>query len=278
MFTYPMPAVRTADPLPLAKVSSPGKRSSPKRNAVMARFVLALLLALMAWAPARAAEPLVADLSKHLVAITTGFAGTDVLLFGAVDGEGDVAVVVRGPNMDQIIRRKDRQLGIWINSGNAVIDNAPSFYQVAATRPLAELAPDAVLNRHQIGLDHLALPIVTEDRSTEPDSYRQAMIRLKQKKKLYGTTVQEIGFMSHRLFRTEIHFPANVPVGTYLVEVYLLKDGDVISAQTTPLVISKIGVGADVFDFAHSQGAAYGAIAVILAGLAGWLAAVMFKK
>ncbi len=48
-------------------------------------------LALLAWAvagPARAA-PLIADLSKHLVAITTGFAGTDVLLFGAIEDPGD---------------------------------------------------------------------------------------------------------------------------------------------------------------------------------------------
>ena len=29
------------------------------------------------------ASPLVADLSNHLVAITTGFTGTDLLLFGA---------------------------------------------------------------------------------------------------------------------------------------------------------------------------------------------------
>lgn len=254
------------------------KLSPWQRNAGMARLVLALILTLGVCTPLRAAEPLVADLSKHLVAITTGFAGTDVLLFGAIDGQGDVVVVVRGPNQDEIIRRKNRQLGIWINSGTATVDNAPSFYRVAATRPLADMAPEAVLNRHQIGLDHLALPIETADSKSDPATYRQALLRLKQKKGLYGEKVQEIGFMSHRLFRTEFHFPANVPVGTYLVEVYLIKDGDVLSAQTTPLVISKIGIGADVFDFAHHQGAAYGALAIILAAAAGWLAAVAFKK
>ena len=70
-----------------------------------------------------AAEPLVADLSKHLVAITTGFAGTDVLLFGAVEGDGDVVVVVRGPNHTETVRRKQRQFGIWVNSGRARATN-----------------------------------------------------------------------------------------------------------------------------------------------------------
>ncbi|WP_239988457.1 TIGR02186 family protein [Paramagnetospirillum kuznetsovii] len=238
----------------------------------------------MAWAlPARAVEPLVADLSSHLVAITTGFAGTDVLLFGAieeVDGKsgGDVVVVVRGPAKPETLRRKARTSGIWINSGTGKVDSAPSFYRVAATRPLEDIAPTVILDRHQIGLDHLDIDIAVKDGDVDKADYRQALLRLKQKSGLYGTGVQEIGMLSQRLFRTDMHFPANVPVGTYMVEVYLVVDRQVVSAQTTPLVVSKIGVGADVYDFAHHQAAAYGIIAILLAAGAGWLAAVAFKK
>ena len=51
-------------------------------------------LAVLAWfgsvAGARfaIAASLVADLSSHLIAITTGFTGTEVLLFGAKEGPG----------------------------------------------------------------------------------------------------------------------------------------------------------------------------------------------
>ena len=38
--------------------------------------------------------PLVADVSENLVAITTGFTGKEILLFGATDGPGDIAIVV----------------------------------------------------------------------------------------------------------------------------------------------------------------------------------------
>ncbi|MBI3445182.1 MAG: TIGR02186 family protein [Magnetospirillum sp.] len=246
-------------------------------------LVLPLLALLLAGDPARAVEPLVADLSKHLVAITTGFAGTDVLLFGAIeemDGDkaGDVVVVVRGPNKAETLRRKDRTAGIWINSGNAKVDNAPSFYQVASTRPLEEVAPTAILDRHQIGLDHLDLDIRVKDQGSDLGEYRKALFRLNQTKGLYGDKVLEIGMLSQRLFRTDVHFPANVPVGIYMVEVYLMSAGQVISAQTTPLVVSKIGIGADVFDFAHHQAAAYGILAILLAAAAGWLAAIAFKK
>jgi hypothetical protein len=73
-------------------------------------------------------------------------------------------------------------------------------------------------------------------------------------------------------------FPANVPTGIYTVEVYLLRKGEVVSAQTTPLIISKTGIGAEVFDFANRQAALYGLLAVLLAALAGWLGAVALRR
>ena len=58
-------------------------------------LLLAVLVAGSAAIGAAWAQSLVADLSDHLIAITTGFVGTDVLLFGAIDGPGDVVVVVQ---------------------------------------------------------------------------------------------------------------------------------------------------------------------------------------
>jgi uncharacterized protein (TIGR02186 family) len=245
--------------------------------------VLALAASLGFAAAAAAVEPLVADLSNHLVAITTGFAGTDVLLFGAVEDMAetmgsDVVVVVRGPNHSEVVRRKGRAGGLWVNSGRAEVVNAPSFYWVASTRPLPDLAPSTVLDREQIGLDHLPLDIRVADPREDAGAYREALMRLRQRNGLYGAGAESIGFLSHRLFRTDIHFPANVPVGIYTVEVYLFAGKEVVSAQTTPLVISKIGVGADMFDFAHHYAAAYGIIAILLAASAGWLAAAAFRR
>ena len=56
-----------------------------------------LVLSLLCWGSAAPAEGLVADLTSHLIAITTGFTGASVVLFGATDGPGDVIVAVRGP-------------------------------------------------------------------------------------------------------------------------------------------------------------------------------------
>ncbi|MEQ9449150.1 MAG: TIGR02186 family protein, partial [Rhodospirillaceae bacterium] len=73
-------------------------------------------------------------------------------------------------------------------------------------------------------------------------------------------------------------FPDHVPTGTYLVEVYLFRNGQVASAEIVPLNISKIGVGAEIFDFAHNLPPLYGLVAGVLAVAAGWAASAAFRR
>jgi uncharacterized protein (TIGR02186 family) len=248
-----------------------------RRLALIAPLLFGLALA----GPARAQgeEPLVADLSKHLIAITTGFTGTDVLLFGATDGPGDVVVVVRGPEKEETVRRKENVAGLWINRARMGFRDLPQFYHIAATKPLADLKAGPELQRHQIGLDVLKIEPEAESLTLgDYANFREALIRLKQVRGVFGAEVAPVHVLGNRLFRTEVHFPANVPVGIYRVEVYLIREGQVASAQMTPLSISKTGFGADLYDFAHHHGALYGLLAILISVLSGWLASVAFKK
>ena len=69
-----------------------------------------------------------------------------------------------------------------------------------------------------------------------------------------------------------------MPTGTYRVAVYLFREGRLIGAQTTPLVVSKIGIGARIYDFAQQQSALYGIAAIFMALAAGWLAGAVFRR
>jgi uncharacterized protein (TIGR02186 family) len=240
-----------------------------------------LLLASLALAlsarPLRA-EPLVADLSDHLIAITTGFTGAEVLLFGATDGPGDIVVLVRGPTGRAVVRRKDRIFGIWINSGSQDFAEVPNFYAVASSRPLDQLLTTETAQRYGIGLGNLAIHPVSDKPSPASSDMLQALTRIKIDEGLYRPAAGRVTFLGARLFRADFQFPANVPTGSYLVEVLLIRDGQIAGAQTTPLVVSKIGVGADIFEFAHRHSAAYGIIAIVIALLAGWAAHLVFRK
>lgn len=222
---------------------------------------------------------LVADLSDHLVAITTGFAGAEVLLFGAIEEPGDVVVVVRGPEEQVLMHRKSRLAGIWVNTASITFESVPSFYAVAATRPLDEIAASSVLLRNQIGLDHLQIDLPRAKASENvAEEWRAALKRAKQRENLYSAELGRVVFLGARLFRSDVFFPANVPTGTYQVQVYLIRDGAVVNAQTTPLIVSKIGLEAEIFDFAHNNSALYGVVAILVALVAGWLAHIAFRK
>src|SRR3546814_18651349 len=80
------------------------------------------------------------------------------------------------------------------------------------------------------------------------------------------------------LSRTRLAVPASVPTGQYIVSVYLIRDGAVVSAQTTPLVVSKIGLGADIYSYSQRQSAGYGVLAILIAVATGWLASLAFRR
>ena len=242
----------------------------------MTRLLLFAVSLLLWGGPARA-EGLVADLTSHLIAITTGFTGASVVLFGATDGPGDVVVAVRGPEREMTVRRKSRVAGIWVNTEEMTFAHVPSFYAVAASRPIDEILSPAAAAFYRLGVGNLKLDAQTPARSSMVDAFRAGLERDQEQAGLFVKQSSKVDFLGGRLFRTTISFPANVPTGTYLVEVFLIGDKDVVSGQTTPLVVSKVGVDASVTEFSARQPGFYGAIAVLTAVVAGWLASLPLR-
>jgi len=241
--------------------------------------VFALALALPAVDPqSAAAMPLVADLSSREIAITTGFSGADLLLFGATDGEGDVVVVVRGPVRREVVRRKERIAGIWLNGTSVAFDDVPGFYFIASSRPLDQVTPPETLRKLQIGVAHLSLPTASAHDKDRAESFRSGLRRAMVARNLYSETAAPVAVLGNRLFRTEIRFPANVPTGVYTAETYLFRGGQLTGSTKTPVIVRKAGVEARIFDFAQEQAALYGVVAIVVALVAGWLAGLMFRK
>jgi uncharacterized protein (TIGR02186 family) len=240
-------------------------------SAVLA--VALLLVPLRAWA-----QPLIADLSDHLIAITTGFSGTELLVYGATEGEGDVVVIVRGPISSVTVRRKERRFGIWINRRQVRFSNVPSFYRIASNRPLEDVASAATRTRFQMGLANLRMPMTGTRPSAEATEFRAGLLRNRENSGQFSNEAGRVSFLGPRLFSTRVLLPASVPPGQFTVEVLLLQSGQVVHGQTTPMLVSRSGLSAEVYDFAHRWPAFYGIIAVVIAVAAGWGASVAFRK
>ncbi|HKP26856.1 MAG TPA: TIGR02186 family protein [Dongiaceae bacterium] len=247
-----------------------------------ARTLLMLVgLALVGPAAPAATKGIVADVDDHLVEIRTDFAGQDILVFGAIDGPGDVILVMRGPAGRVAIHQKERFAGIWVNAESIEFDDVPSLYGVASSRPLFDILPNEILDRYQLGVGRLQFETAEE----EPygiGSFRIALVQQKRKQGLYADRVGRVTFIGETLFRANLHLPSNVPTGTFLIDVYLARDGRIVDAQNMPLVISKVGFGADLYKYANSRSVGprfgYGIAAVLVSLLTGWLAHLAFRK
>ena len=238
-----------------------------------------LLVACLGLAAGRAdARDIVADLSEHEIRITADFAGEELLLFGVTERGDDVVVVVRGPDTPVVVRRKERVLGIWMNLRSIQFGRVPSYFYVAATPGLDERALSNLLSFNRIGLDRFPIDTTEPASPEEVTEFREALVRNKQVQQLYAAETGAVTRVGDVLFRTRIPFPSNVLTGAYRVEVYQVRDGRMIQATTTPLRVTKTGVGAYISSFAHENSAAYGLIAIIVAAMAGWLGGLVFRK
>jgi uncharacterized protein (TIGR02186 family) len=155
----------------------------------------------------------------------------------------------------------------------------PGYYAVASNRPLSQIASPELLDRIGIGLQHLSLKV---ERADVPEdaipAFHEAIIRQQREASLFISAERGVTLLAQTLFRANLTFPANVPVGDYRVEAYLLKDGRIISAQSSPLSINKTGIERSLYILAHQASYLYGFIAVALAVLAGWIAGLLFRK
>ncbi|HEY2033184.1 MAG TPA: TIGR02186 family protein [Rhizomicrobium sp.] len=248
----------------------------------------AVLLALMvALLPTMAgADDLVSGLSQDQIQITSNYTGSDLVVFGAIEqstdtsdaGKRDVVVVVRGPAATMEIRRKNRIAGIWINNREITLSGMPAYYYVASTRALAKIAQPDMLDRYQIGLDHVKPESASTHSSSKAEQFRQAVVRERVRAHLFAEASNGVEFLGYSLFRVHVPVPAGAPRGQYTAEVYLFKNGVVTSAQSTPLFVDQIGLERNLFNFAHNEPFAYGLATVLMAVLLGYLSSLIFRQ
>jgi uncharacterized protein (TIGR02186 family) len=72
--------------------------------------------------------------------------------------------------------------------------------------------------------------------------------------------------------------PAEVPIGTYDVEIKLFSGGALVTHTETTFEIVKVGFEQFVATSARQNGFAYGLATAFMALMAGWMASIVFRR
>ena len=262
---------------------------------MIARHAIAIAAAVLVWivagdaVPAQA-ERLIVSVSNHRVTVTPNYSGEELVLFGSVEKDAstpanrhgyDLAVTVSGPPADMVTRRKERKFGIWINTDSRQFLNVPTYLALFSNRPFEAIASPEVQRRQQLGLNNVLLTqrVGPDYADVVPnDAFRSAFVRLRTERGLYREATSAVTFLTPTLFRTEIPLPAEVPIGTYDVEIKLFSEGALVTHTETSFEIVKVGFEQFVATSARQDGFVYGLATAFMALMTGWMASIVFRK
>jgi uncharacterized protein (TIGR02186 family) len=245
--------------------------------------------AVLASSPVQA-ERLIVSVSNHRVTVTPNYSGEELVLFGSVEKDAntppsrnsyDLVVTVAGPRADMVTRRKERRFGIWINTDSRQFLKVPTYLALFSNRPFDAIASPEVQRRQQLGLNNVLLTqrVGGDYADVVPDdAFRSAFVRLRSQHGLYREETSAVTFLTPTLFRAAIPLPANVPIGTYEVDVKLMADGAMIARERSAFELYKVGLEQIVANAARYHGFLYGLTTAGLALFVGWLASVVFRR
>lgn len=237
-----------------------------------------------------AAEKIILGLSQNQVSITPGFAGTEIIVYGAIsntdnshlqpvsDEKFDIIVTLSSMPKGVTVRKKTKVANIWTNTQSIDRVFAPEYYTIASSRPVKNIIPSAQDKLYNISIENIIyVPNHTDYAHVDKNSFVQALIRLRRKSGLYRQASAGVTITSDTLFQARLQMPENIISGDYRVRAFLIRQQKVQDVLVSDIYVRKAGIERILYELAYDKPLQYGLLSILTAVVFGWLAYQIFS-
>jgi len=211
--------------------------------------------------------------------ITLKYAGEKITLFGESEEGAHIIVKMTSMEDEKLKLSKKGKRGIfWINVKSLEIVNVPSIYLVHTSGKMSDIPKD-IQRRIGADKDYSTVKSMARTNPEDPETkiFIDGYVKLKEEQGLYAIREDSVKIIKGRLFKSEFFMPSHVPVGSYRVDSYAVKENTLIASGSAEIKLGKVGIESWVTDLAMENGLFYGIMSVMIALLAGIGVGFIFK-
>jgi hypothetical protein len=170
---------------------------------------------------------------------------------------------------------------MWMNLDSITFKGAPTVCLVSSAVDFNGLEANGGASLRVLRLSGLEASVQIETNGGGQDNAFEEFLKLKQKEGLYREMFGNISYggasEGQKTFRAEVPIPSRLSPGAYMVELDAVRNGEVIARAEQPVTVNLVGFPALLAGLAFGCPALYGALATIIALLAGLGIGLVFQ-
>ena len=208
----------------------------------MKKLLLSLVFLMPALAWAQSGD-LVSELTRDHVDISARYTGDKIMLFGAMSAPAQIVVKVRSPEQAVALEKKGRVGPFWLSQSKHDITGTPGLYYLLSSAPIDGILPAAERAAHGLDLADAMKNVKVTPAAGDGAALQRlksAMLKLKQARHYYVADPKAVEILGGRLYSTTISLPAQLPLGEYQVDIYLVRDGRVVATQHRKIRVDEV--------------------------------------
>ncbi len=213
-------------------------------------------------------------LRPSVIEMGTFYDGATVRIEGTVAAGSQVALVIRGPEVEEGFNKTAKAGPIWINEGKVYVSGVPSLFICFTSAPLDKMLGRAELDANQLDEAAIRGQMIVRPPAMDQPVIRANYLTLKRQQGTFdvveGVVKMDRGAEGQVSYSLDLPWPKRAAPATYQVRLYECRDGQVSAQVSASLEVREVGFPSELARLAKERAALYGAMCVLIAMIAGF--------